>query len=209
MTRQLYLTRLDLLDDPHEGSYPKVNCDRIYAKYSPEDRKKKLESNLRIRKSLFINCWRYGNHESEAMWKLYCPNNEGVAIQTTYQKLRDSLNDKSEYLGLITYLDYETDEFKYGNILYPAMHKRKAFEHENEIRIVKVDTRYWADKLPPDLPPPPGGLTSDWDLEKFCYAIYVNPYAPTWYHDTVKELLTKLNLKTTLKWSKLKTSPFY
>ena len=34
-----------------------------------------------------VNCWHINEHESAAMWDLYLKSNEGIAIQSTYQKL--------------------------------------------------------------------------------------------------------------------------
>ena len=207
-TRSLYFSRLDLLEDPFEGSYPLINSNLIYST-DTEKNQKRLNENIIIRKSIYINCWRYGDYESEAMWKLYCPNNDGIAIQTTYKKLVDSINHKSVFMGAITYLNYESESFQKGNILYPPMHKRKAFEHENEVRIIKVDTRYWNEKSRVSLEPPLEGLVEKWDLMKHCDALYVNPYASKWYYDTVKNLLTELKVNLELNWSKLKSSPVY
>jgi hypothetical protein len=59
------------------------------------------------------------------MWRLYCPDNSGVAIQTTYQKLVQSINsNRFLYIGIIKYLDYERKGFPLNNAFYPVTHKR-------------------------------------------------------------------------------------
>jgi hypothetical protein len=45
--------------------------------------------------------------------------------------------DDKLYVGCVNYIDYETQSFKVGSILYPVMHKRLSFAHENEVRLVK------------------------------------------------------------------------
>ena len=43
--------------------------------------------------------------------------NEGLAIQTTYRKLVESvIEQKDDYVGLIKYLDYEIETFRDENI---------------------------------------------------------------------------------------------
>jgi hypothetical protein len=38
-----------------------------------------------------INCWHTNEHESAAMWKLCLKSDEEIAVQSTYEKVRDSL----------------------------------------------------------------------------------------------------------------------
>jgi hypothetical protein len=72
-------------------------------------------------------------HESAAMWKIYTITKESIAIRSTFAKLRDRL-DENCFIGTVKYIDYETDFFPHGNVLYPFVHKRKSFAYENEIR---------------------------------------------------------------------------
>jgi hypothetical protein len=127
--KKLYLSRLDLLNDPHEGSTPALLAamrDQQLRQFGATDLVTQLpQINQRSRKSLFVNCWHSGNSESEAMWRLYCPDNSGVAIQTTYQKLVQSINsNRFLYIGIIKYLDYERKGFPLNNAFYPVTHKR-------------------------------------------------------------------------------------
>jgi hypothetical protein len=210
-TKTLYLSRLDLLADDHEGSYTRIHSQTEALQIrNGSEREKWTQQKARVRSSLYVNCWRIGNEESEAMWKLYCPNNDGIAVVTSYRRLvQSALNDSETYIGLITYLDYETDTFKSGNVLYPAMHKRKAFEHEREARIVKIQARYWGETAESRVGHPPTAVTVEWDLIKHCEALYVNPYAPEWYFATIEKLLEALSVDIDLQWSHLKAKPFY
>lgn len=147
-SRSLYFTRADKFEDPFEGSYPKANVlSRILIPHEVplEHREKFLQamnaqadSNRQWPRYTAVNCWHLNNHESAAMWQLYLKSNEGIAIQTTFQKLRDSFSMSQDdiYLGQVSYIDYETDWIAPGNILNPFVHKRKSFEHEKEIRAV-------------------------------------------------------------------------
>ena len=208
--KSLFLSRLDLLGDAHEGSITKVNFDSRQTEFEKLGITHAIpmmeRSSKQTTKSMFVNCWYFDNHESEAMWKLYCPDNKGIAIQTTYRKLVDSINyDEYLYIGLVNYIDYETEWFPTGNIFYSVMHKRKAFQYEKEIRLVKTDSKYWGENSEES----PAGIYCPWDIEKFAENIYVNPYSQSWYYEVIKDILEKYNCKINIKWSIMKVEPYY
>lgn len=211
LSNKLYLTRIDLLGDSHEGTYTKLNSQTTPEMFMIQDnsgiRESILQRNTRIRKSMFVNCWRLSAYDSEAMWKLYCPTNEGIAIQTTYNKLVDSIpGNKTTYIGLVNYLDYEKDAFDNWNIFNAAMHKRKAFEHEKEVRIIKSESKFWGTQSKPCLIE---GIEIQTHLFENIESIYVNPYAPEWFFHTVKKLIDRLDLHLEMKWSEIKSTPYY
>ena len=145
---KLYLSRLDLLNDPHEGTTPKLLAalrDQQFRYLGAEQLVTQIpQINQQSRKSMYVNCWHLGNSESEAMWRLYCPGDNGVAIQTTYKNLVDSVDsDRFLYIGAVTYIDYESQGFPLNNAFYPVMHKRISFAHEQEVRLVKTLSEYW------------------------------------------------------------------
>jgi len=143
---RLYFTRADKLEDPFEGSWPKVNVaarQQVPDGIPLEGREGFIkamaslgELQLKGRRHIAINCWHMNEHESAAMWKLYLKSNEGVSIQSTYANLRQSfIDDENIYLGVVQYIDYEAEWIRTGNNMLAAfMHKRKSFEHEREIR---------------------------------------------------------------------------
>lgn len=213
-SKTLYFPRVDLLDDPFEGSTPRnlpfidetLNPNDIKPNSENSSLKNALDRGLRMRKTFFVSCWRIDDIESEAMWKLYCPKNEGIAIQTTYQKLITSFSDNDEiFPGLIKYLNYETEKFTDMNAFRPIMHKRKAFEHEKEIRLVKPQMEYW-NTLNENTTL---GINVPWQIEHVAETIFVNPYAPEWYYETVKSLLAHFNLEFDIQWSALKSKPLF
>jgi hypothetical protein len=208
--RKLYLSRLDLLNDPHEGSTP-----RLLAKLRDEQMnqltggKSKFDfgaMNRQSRKTIYVNCWHAGHAESEAMWRLYCSGDNGVAIQTTYGKLVQSVDyDPFFYIGCVTYIDYDRGGFPLNNLFYPVMHKRLSFAHESEVRLVKTLAEHWNT---PNATPI--GLTVDWPIDTV-EAIYVNPYAPDYYHDVVRSIVRRIDLKLEEKvlWSHMRGAPVY
>lgn len=210
--RKLYLSRLDLLNDPHEGTTPRLLAmlrDQQLREFGAEQLVTQIPSiNRQSRRSLYVNCWHLGNSESEAMWRLYCPNDGGVAIQTTYERLVASVaNDPFCYIGSVTYIDYETQGFPLNNAFYPVMHKRASFAHEQEVRLVKTLSEYWG--LPERESPP--GVTIDWEPETSVEAIYVNPYAPEFFHDVVCSVVRRVApvLEQQVRWSQMRAAPVY
>jgi hypothetical protein len=111
-----------------------------------------------INESMFGQCWSlYG--ESDAMWRIYSPQNEGVVIQTSVKKFRLLRDIKYAALGpVIYYDDLKTvlDEVETHPRRGPyerftgAFLKRKAFEHEKEVRLVTMDDQQCLGRTPPD-----------------------------------------------------------
>ena len=234
--QKLYFSRLDLLNDSHEGSVPKFIAEQydkqilnfidasLMQKYendlgNPQYKaeKERFAENLhqmRIRKQsdrrlIYVNCWYLGNQESEAMWRLYCPGNNGVAIQTSYGKLVKSVeNDEGLFIGCVTYIDYDRQGFPLGNIFYPVMHKRISFAHEQEMRMVKI-------QLPENFGMQNevcnSGIAFEWPVEPVIEAIYVDPYAPEYFFDAVSAIVRSIapNLLNRLHWSKMRALPIY
>jgi Protein of unknown function (DUF2971) len=207
-TESLFLSRVDLLDDKHEGTYTKINSTnglRFPEVKIPSGLILTREQyTLRMRQSLFVNCWRMDNYESEAMWKLYCPSNEGVAIQTTYEKLANSLPENPKvFMGKVEYLNYETESFDTINHFNFILHKRKSFEHEKEIRIATSLPNYMNDH---NIPAIEKGIRIQTNLLINIEAIYINPFAAEWFLDIVQKLFTALDIKIQLQWSEIKSN---
>src|SRR5262245_22006985 len=96
--RKLRMTRVDLLGDDHEGSVTVGTLDEI--KKRIEEHKPPLtpatfaDFRKHIRGRTYVSCWSMDPAESWALWRLYCPSNDGVAIQTTYDKLEKSIRSR-------------------------------------------------------------------------------------------------------------------
>lgn len=210
--KKLYLSRLDLLKDPHEGSTPRLLAalrDQQLREFGGGKMPIEMSRiNQQSRRSLYVNCWHLGNTESEAMWRLYCPGDHGVAIQTTYAKLVQSIDhDRFLYVGRVTYIDYESQGFPLNNLFYPVMHKRGSFAHEQEVRLVKTLSEFWG---MPERPSPPG-IEIEWPVENTLDAIHVNPYAPEYYHGVVATIVRRISpaLESRVRWSPMRGAPVY
>ncbi len=218
-TSSLWFARADQFDDTFEGSSPKIN---VEARQPPPDLSREdiavfnslMKNTSSVKqnwvKHVAINCWHMNVTESTAMWDLYLPpTKDGLAIQSTYGNLRDSLRtDESVYVGQVRYIDYEHQVIEGDNALTPFIHKRKAFEHEKELRAVIVQ------------PPPPGpkgldfgvetiqkGIPVPVDLHVLIQRVYIAPQAPAGLVDNIKSLIDKHGFKFHVSISGLSGEP--
>jgi len=208
----LHLARIDLLNDPHEGSLPAPLVIARNAALQENGLEQFLpqasELSQRVRQECYVSCWALSPFESEALWRLYTSNADGVAIQTTYQALVSVVEPHNDlYVGKIGYLDYETEWFPDGNIFYPVMHKRRAFTHENEVRVLKLNDEHFTYESALG----PLGLLVPIELESLIQAIYINPYAQPWYAEAVEAVVDKFApaLRSRIHWSRMKNEPLY
>lgn len=219
-SRTLYFTRADNFEDPFEGSWPisniaaRVHVPDTFTKEQEEKYLKSLPGLSRFFKKLpqyvSINSWHMSDNESVAMWKVYLKSDEGIAIQSTYAKLKESIVDEERvFLGKVTYIDYEIDTMDADNMLLPFVHKRLSFSHEQEVRALVM-------KLPPGAGNPDTsietikhGLTINIDLRTLVENIYVSPSAPSWFTDLVETVIKKFGFNFEISQSDINKDPMF
>jgi len=212
--KTLYFTRSDKFNDMFEGSYSKFNIENRSSIYKDADKLVELIPKITkdSRKYIFINCWHMNQYESAAMWNIYSKTNESIAIQSTFKRLKDSLNSNSKkiYIGKVNYADYNTEWIPEGNMLYPFLYKRKSFEHEKELRAIYFE-------LPPaekeiiylNQEALHDGIYVDIDINELIETIYISPLAEQWFYDLVKSIVRKYNYDFKIRKSDLSNSPVY
>ena len=231
----LYFTRLDHFVDPYEGAlgvreneetWAKKEKERLKQWFSIENKIKnqglseselEVKANLHLAKyreklkswrtSNYISCWHKSDYESEAMWQLYAKGSkQGVAIQTTFERLYRSLPDELQFdCGLVNYVDYS--EYNNGNSdkkfsLFEALwYKRNSFNHEKEFRIIVEDERKPAfrdfDK------------SIKVDLNLLVENVYISPQADDWFVELVRDVIMKYGYHLNVLQSDLNKTPFY
>jgi hypothetical protein len=134
------------------------------------------------RQQLFVNCWHIGDLESEAMWRTYCGGDDGVAVGLPYAVLRDSIDERNTYIGMVDYINFHVELFAKFDVLSAAMHKRKEFEFEGEARIAR-----WRHNTPDD--PGPLSVKIGWRPDDMIEKIIISPYATPWFADTVRDVV--------------------
>ena len=195
LRKELFLARIDRLPDKFEGTLPRLTRDAIEAQMAIEkaaitpERIKSIaqfmvDSTHQNRSSLYVNCWRLGDEESDAMWRLYCGTAEGLAVVLPYARLRESVETEksSSYVGLVSYIDFESDLIPAGNVFNAAMYKRKEFKYEQEARIAHM-----GELATHSVTAPPISHLVPWPPEEYVERVVISPYAEQWYVDVVAE----------------------
>ncbi|MCH7580958.1 MAG: hypothetical protein IIB22_11995 [Chloroflexi bacterium] len=212
----LFFPRSHLLGDPFEGSYSRANealRESMYKAVKPDSRRQMTQAISRTSEQLrnwtMISCWHMNPAESAAMWKLYAETERSLAIQSTYKRrLRDSLDDQV-YIGMVNYIDYETQWLPEGNVFYPFMHKRLSFEHEHELRAVIQDLSFGDTRLDLAKPPDDPGIWKELSLQKLAETVYVSPGSPGWFIELIRLVLERYKVAIEVRQSSLDTEPFY
>lgn len=218
-TSALFFSRADQLSDAWEGAHTAENLRRRQAVrgVNNKDEAVVIDSVSQFYRSLrlhtFMSCWHLNDVESAAMWKLYVSHNEGIAIQTRFERLVGSFqgdeNDLFQvHVGKVAYLDYEHEEFIEGNAFIPFLHKRLSFQHEHELRAI-------IQPIPPSGDPLTGsdpfadGLLVEVDLRMLIECIYVAPTSELWFKTLVENIAKKYGLGVSIQHSDLARDPLY
>ncbi len=233
-TKSLYFCRSDLLGDPYEYAIPQKSLNRIkeiFAAILEKNRSVRQpgledvdkiyradsmaehfdnwinffpEEFKRNSRSTFVNCWHINKQESAAMWKLYSKSDEGVAIQSTVGRLKESLDGRTPiYIGRIKYGDYRKIELDWNDEMQFVLHKRLSFSHEREVRAVIVEPKYLDEKAESI----PTGWHMGVDLTKLISNIYVNPSTTEFFRNVVQILGYKYELDKIIMRSNLYDPP--
>ncbi len=208
--KQLWLSSAELLGDEWEVMLDGPQLNTVINKrpldYSADAATEGAARIIReLRKQTFVNCWTASEHESHALWRIYCPSSEGVAIQTTLARLQQSV-------GLpvlqVVYGVHGTDG-RTPDVSKLVTQKRPMFAYENEVRVVLV--RDFRDPKSPERMTV--GVGVDWDPELHLENIWVHPDAPFWFMETVTETVRQLAPGLShdgvplVPWSKMNSSP--
>jgi len=180
---------LDRLRDPYEGLPNSLTVEDWKHYECSEGELGRLYAASRL--WTYANSWHLNEFESAAMWELYLKTTEGIAVETTVGRLRESFSAEQTqkvFIGTVNYIDYETEPVPWRNGFSLALHKRQSFAHEQELRalvwlLVNLDTDTKV--------APPEGVNVRVDLTHLIRKVFVSPSAGAWYVDVVTALLEK------------------
>jgi len=230
----LFFCRADKFSDPFEGSLTRREYEHRWMGFGfglhgepvePEKLDKDLEAistlHRKLKRSTIVNCWHINTGESDAMWRLYLKDNEGVAIQSPAKTLFESLNGTPEIIhpSKIRYLNYDLDIWYHPedyphihyNLIIPLIHKRTEFCHESEFRLfidvpeAVENENYWVQ---------PDGNESKGKMIHFNieHAIERVIFPPTSNHlvdDRIRSLTLDFGYDFEFEKSKLNEAPYY
>ncbi|WP_426063027.1 hypothetical protein [Flavobacterium sp. DSP2-3-1] len=218
-SQSLYFTRVDIFEDIFEGSVPLktfksrkvvIQQEIINGKIvnNSEDIQKYSDFLKKSRQDFGVNCWHMNDFESAAMCRLYLKSDEGIVIQSSFQKLNKVLkNSQFEFfIGTVKYIDYENDDIIFESGFSPFVNKRKSFSHENELRAI-IPVEAPANTKEIDLQN--GGCKIKINLEDLVENIFVSPNLPKWFSDLVSETCLKFGFDFKVINSSLDNEPIY
>lgn len=204
----LFLSRADKFEDPYEGLWPTKNIE-VYSNASLS------KSHKELKKHVLINCWHINEYESDAMWKIYSQNQQGIAIQSTVGKIKGSiLCDMDIYIGKVKYIDFNEDFIEFppnpiktgkgvyygtsGEFFSAFLNKRKSFAHEKELRIVsdtlKIKRKGKEGVIKINEEIVPTGINIKVSLIDLIEKIYLSPICPSWYFELIGKILKRYEL---------------
>ncbi len=222
---ELFFVRSDKLEDRFEGIVSKPSIDTMKESFETYIENSKIEnhagfdkiretfinSSKLFKRTIFINSWHMNNTESIAMWKLYAELNKGVALKTTFERLRNCFNKCNDnvYIGTVRYIDYNIEIQDFRNVFSPFLTKRKSFEHEKELRAIiqrlritksgKINLRHIPNEM---------GIYVKVDINKLIESIYIAPQSQVWFKDVVSSIIKKYTLNIEVFHSKLDEIPY-
>jgi len=221
--KALFFCRADMLGDPFEGSFSKANVrlrPMVYKGDSEIDLKQYSLTLKEIPRFTIINCWNISPHESAALWSLYSRTGQGIAIQSTVNRLEQCFgSERSQsgfiepgiFIGKVKYVDYNNEEIPEGYLINPFFYKRKSFEHEKELRAIIM--RYPTKRRGVNFIKSPDVFTRgeylDIDLETLVEKVYVSPMSPDWFKSLVESVMKKYGIDKKTAVSDLDDSPTF
>ena len=212
--KALFFARADKLGDPFEGSLSPLNEELypfIHGTMAPEHQETHRLLFRNLPRFTLLNCWHENETESDAMWKLYTGNREGIAIRTTCGSLKESLSGEEWVnIGRANYVDYDNTHIRDNDSMVPFLHKRKSFEHEREVRAIirkpyRANNQIIADG--PDICDV--GIYCGVDVHTLIKEVFVPPYAEDWFAELVQATAETYGLQAPVKRSALSALPVW
>ena len=213
--QSLFFCRVDKLEDKFEGTSYKtnfeariremkqmVNSGRMTVKLSDDDILKSVKEDEEFEEKQralhCINCWNKSENESAALWKIYSDFSQGIMIQSSILNIVSAFNETTEDIQIseVNYRVYNKSVLPYGNSNYPFLYKQKAYNYENEVRLIysvssasNLNWQYdWSKEEVEE------GLYIKVDLNKLINKIVISPYSPKWFYDLIADLINKYGL---------------
>ncbi|RYG29040.1 MAG: hypothetical protein EOO01_38820 [Chitinophagaceae bacterium] len=188
LKRQLFFCRADRFEDPFEGKN---------FMEAEKDRASGSENTYRLQRSLVtLNSWHLNKAENYAMWKIYARGSFGLAIQTNFEKLKQSfqVTDKPVYIGKVSYYEDSVAPDTAIDPLCQFLRKRNIYQYENEVRCCyllsnKDESVAWQEQGADN------GIFIDVDINMLIERVYISPYSPRWISDIITGLHQKFGIE--------------
>lgn len=163
--RERYV-RPAIWDDNYEGYlFGKIEnvedrrkiIDDVYYNICPKNYEGTINNLLKLEHAKYFvygQCWSILS-DSDALWRIYSYNNHAIQVKTTDAKIEMLLKTESNISYAIRKVEYDVtpqDDLMHKQVMQlsetqttyePFFHKRKAFEHEKEVRVLVDDIRWY------------------------------------------------------------------
>jgi hypothetical protein len=202
-TRCLHLAPATEFWDRYEGDIGVVQKRALIRKYGEEKYERAMSFFERLREHTYVSCWTENEFESDAMWRIYTGANYGVAIRSTYERLKSLLPESAglaHHCGRVNYVDFKRDILDLDSYSLPYFYKRRSFEHEREVRMILQDLS--GAKLPAKKI-----QLSPRQINDLILSVHLSPGAPSWFKSLVHDINYDYGLERDPVLSSLDESP--
>jgi hypothetical protein len=216
---ELFFSRLDLVGDSHEGYLPPpgrialATDSELFPGCNATDTIKILHNMAwASRFHFYVNCWTMNRVESMAMWKLYAPTQEAVAIKTTVGKLLDVLENHESriFAGGVGYHDADA-RLELSDLAQLIYIKRRAFEFEREFRLSQVSLTFRQSPELTTLSLDPNAIPLGHSVSvrfgDFIDVVKIGPGCPPWVSQLVYEMSARVAPDLSIEPSELDAAP--
>lgn len=198
LSKKMFMARSDKFEDQYEGTFSEPTFEEI--KKIAHNNPRFLEYYKQQREKVVISSWHLNEYESFAMWQIFTKNQEGLAIQSTIERLILALQLERQFeqhIGEVNYIDYKKEYIPFDDTFFPFLFKRKSFQYEKEIRIIS-DVSQQNIKIN-------DGLKINVDINKLIEKIYIHPKSENWYKNLVIQVVEQLGFTFKIEKSDLES----
>lgn len=141
----------------------------------------------------YVNCWNMTQHEPAQLWSVYASEQDGVAIKTSFSRLKKSLKDSGQIIqcGKINYLNYDEEKISLKDGFAPIFTKRIEFEHENEMRLCITDMTPTSEV---NFSKKPAVIRQPCDIEVMIEEVRVAPFSEPWSKNAIDDVTRRFGL---------------
>ncbi len=170
------------------GDKSATNVLLIFDKFVHDNQNELISMGIGLKDMALASCWHINSDYSEAMWKVYANPVEGVAIETTVNNLRKSLENLDENI-IVGKVLYSNKKPKDNGLRF--FYKRPCFSYENEYRLIVNDFDFKKNIS--------GKLVGRINLDTLIGTIHISPKAPDWFKLLVEDILHKYKVNKVVK----------
>lgn len=201
----LFFNRADKFEDPFEGKFNKLSREAVLEAAGDGGNvmeEQRLEELLREvsekRVTVTVNPWHENQDENYAMWNIYARGSYGLAIQSTYERLKQAFacSDKPVNIGKVIYYNEQREHIPLNSSFSPLLWKRKIYQYEREVRCCTLISDTEDDHFNWQSQDEYSGVFVPVDLQVLIERIYISPYSPGWFRDLIARVNEQFKIRS-------------